>query len=377
MKPFSERGGLVVLAVLLLVPVPGQARPVPLADLTQDLIRTRVAGYLALDTTRKKLAPLDPLVRLDPRQITYQAVGGQPRQLVWAYQPLAELNNVQRAVVDMNLEDVLVNVFGNYQGGLLTDQDAQAVLRATRLVPAGMAPAGERPPRDRDQNLPGPWERGGARESAPTTILVTQAVVCWYAAPGYWGEACCGMGYYPVPVTTYCQVPVQVAPSSGRTMPYSTRAPAGRDATAVAFGAVRRKLLLKNRGPADAPGLYLRAVQAYRRGDYEEALDLLSVVVRLDDQDARYWYYKALSERALGEAAAARESARRGAALELLGRADPTQTAEALERIQGDERQFLRAARGVWLTRERALRMASEPVPRPEPMGLASGPAGR
>ncbi len=53
MKQFTRRGWLLVLAVLLLVPVSGWTAPVPFANLTQDLIRSRVSGDLALDTTRR------------------------------------------------------------------------------------------------------------------------------------------------------------------------------------------------------------------------------------------------------------------------------------------------------------------------------------
>jgi hypothetical protein len=368
-----------VLAVSLLAPLSGQAAPVPLVELSEALIRSRVASYLAQDTTRRQLAPLDALVRLDARQITYRAEGGVPRQLIWPYQPLVELNNVQRAIVELKLEEVLANVFGSYQGGLLTDADARRVQAVTRFSGGGEK-TGEQP-----EKHPEPAESSRPHLVGPTITFVTQAVVCCYAAPSYWGNPC-GSGpavvevvhYYQVPVFTAPPVPVHTAPagpvhtapsgSPGRRMPYADEEPVPapakeEDPSRSALSAVRRKLLLKDRGPADAPYLYLRGVQAYGHGEYQEAVDLLAVAIQLDSQDARYWYYLALGERALGDTAAARQSARRGAALELLGRADPRQTVTALERIQGEERQFLREARDVKLTRELARRLVAEPVP--------------
>jgi len=417
MKAILQRGWMLVPALLLLVPMPGQAKPVPLAELTQDLIRTRVGGYLAQDTTRKKLAPLDQLARLDAKQITYRAEGGQPRQLTWAYEPVGELNNVQRSIVEMNLDDVLTQVFGNFEGGLLSDADAVKVFQVTRYAAARGAqgaggpaapdqPTQPRPgaggqggtqgrptqppsaagrpavPGQPSQERPGAGGPAGPRVVGPpvTYTYVTQATVCYYAAaPSYWGSPCWGWGYWVVPVVQYSQVPVLITPSYAQAMPsgYASIVPAApvyRETTPTAFSVVRRKLLLKRREPGD---LYVRGVQAYGYGDYQEALDLLSVAVQLDSQDARYWYYKALTERALGEQTAAGESARRGAALELLGKADPTQTGVALERAQGGERQFLRAARDVTLTREVALRLAAEPVPGAPPTGIASSQPGQ
>ena len=87
------------------------------------------------------------------------------------------------------------------------------------------------------------------------------------------------------------------------------------------YSVVRRKLLLKNRGPQDAPGLCARALQAYGHGEYQEALDLAWAAVQLDGQDARFWYAMALSERAVGDVDLARASARHAAALDLLAQA--------------------------------------------------------
>jgi len=135
------------------------------------------------------------------------------------------------------------------------------------------------------------------------------------------------------------------------------------------FSVVRRKLLLKNRGPEDAVGLYLRAIQVYGSGEYRESLDLAWAAVQLDDQDARFWYAKALCERALGEVASARASARHGAALDVLARTDSVQ---GLNRVAAGERAYLREA-AAGMTRTSARLIAGEAAA----VELQSGTAGR
>jgi hypothetical protein len=125
------------------------------------------------------------------------------------------------------------------------------------------------------------------------------------------------------------------------------------------FSVVRRKLLLKNRGPQDAQGLYARAVKAYSYGDYLESLDLAWAAVQLDSQDARFWFARAMSERALGDGESARASARRGAALDFLTRND---SVRMLDHVSTADQGFLREA-SAGLTRESARRIAAGSAP--------------
>jgi len=96
-------------------------------------------------------------------------------------------------------------------------------------------------------------------------------------------------------------------------------------------------------------------------------LALLIRATELNPQDARYWYFRALAERALGEMEMARDSARRAAALKVLHRPDETEIGLALERVQGAERRFLNEAIGELLTPEIASQIARAPVPRRNP----------
>jgi hypothetical protein len=108
--------------------------------------------------------------------------------------------------------------------------------------------------------------------------------------------------------------------------------------------------------------LYQEAVSLYWHGDSAAALERFSAAVERDSQDAATWYYKALTERSLGKLTEAKESARRGAALETLNRTANSQVGLALERVQGPDRKFLRSAMTADLTYEKALAIASAPV---------------
>jgi hypothetical protein len=181
--------------------------------------------------------------------------------------------------------------------------------------------------------------------------------------------------FYPTPVVISAPV---IVPASPRVMPLEpTSITVGTlppsvvrtepDVVQRGFSVVRRKLLLKNRGPEDAPGLYLRAVRAYDSRDYAEALDLAWAAVQLDGQDGRFWYAKSLSERALGDMESARASARRGAALDVLA---GDEILSGVERAGTAERAFLRQA-SAGVTRATARQITGEPAPI-EPLASAA-----
>jgi tetratricopeptide (TPR) repeat protein len=115
----------------------------------------------------------------------------------------------------------------------------------------------------------------------------------------------------------------------------------------IAFGkeAVAREPVpdLSGLGPRDAEGIFARARRLYWDGEYAEALSNLRKAVALRELDARFWSFKALAERALGEREAAVASARRAAALRKLDLPDPDTFGVSLERVQGAERRFLNA----------------------------------
>jgi tetratricopeptide (TPR) repeat protein len=91
----------------------------------------------------------------------------------------------------------------------------------------------------------------------------------------------------------------------------------------------------------DPEALFWRAYQQYWNRRYEDALETLDAAISINGKDARYWYYKALAERALGYGREAVEAARRAVALRQQNQPGLDLIGTALERVQGPDRQFL------------------------------------
>jgi hypothetical protein len=324
-----------VILSLLLFPVaalPLTAKPVELKDLNQEMLRGRVKEYLAHPASAQRLAALSNVVLRD-EQIFFIAQPGQPTRLEWRYLVLPNFDPNAEAQTQAALRDLLHEVLVNFNGGLLTESDAQKVLAHTVFVPV---PAYAYIPW---RFVVYPWVA-----TAPRSYYWWQYP--WYAAPwwadpwrSYWQVA----GYYPTPWGYWWLPPEYFWPRPG-----FYPAPAARvgilvwaEGTAEPIAASRT-----------AESLYLEGYGRYWDGDIAEARRLLRAAVERDPMDARSWYFKALAEQQLGDEAAAHESARHGAALELLS-ASRGEISHSLERVQGDARWFLRAA-GADLTAARA-----------------------
>jgi len=91
--------------------------------------------------------------------------------------------------------------------------------------------------------------------------------------------------------------------------------------------------------PEDAEEFFWRGYKLYWDSRVEEAFAQFHAAVVLRDEDARFWSYRALAEKALGDFEAARASARKAARLGALP--DPQSFGYALERVQGADRRFL------------------------------------
>ena len=55
---------------------------------------------------------------------------------------------------------------------------------------------------------------------------------------------------------------------------------------------------LRDAKPDEGDRLFWVGYRSYWQGDYDKALVSFDGAVRIDDRDARFWYYKALTERA-------------------------------------------------------------------------------
>ncbi len=433
MKQVIGPWGWLALAAVLLTSNSGRASGLPLKELDQETIQSRLRHYLKQPASEVRLASLRALVRLDAEQITYVSRAGRPERLVWAYEPAGTLNPLQRATVECCLEGMLSEVLGRYQGGLLASDDVRAVLAVVRVCDAARPVAVER---GRPRGMPAVL---ASLLSLATTCFCcfdccggcsfnccfscsfccdccwSCCSPCWDCCPSWNCSPCypscdwCGYPTWPyyhgaytvTPGTVYfaypgyCNAPSQpAAPARNKSKSGSSeesdqadqltlleersvaQAPAPRSLNQVErnFSVVRRRLLLKyNTGPEHALALSQRALRAYEDHEYQEAQDLASVAVQLNDQDPRSWYVKALSERALGDQESALESARHGSALEVLGKRD---VLRGMERIARQDRRYLSETL-TSLTEEQARQVVAGPAlalhrPRVAPGGAGS-----
>ncbi|MCO6458830.1 MAG: hypothetical protein J5I93_26280, partial [Pirellulaceae bacterium] len=84
--------------------------------------------------------------------------------------------------------------------------------------------------------------------------------------------------------------------------------------------------------------LYGRGVHAYFSGDYQRASQSLSAAIEQGFDDPRCFYFRGLSESALGRSKQATDDFRRGAELEMTPNGALVSIGRALERVQGYQR---------------------------------------
>jgi tetratricopeptide (TPR) repeat protein len=322
---------LATLGVAVAAPS-GQAQIVKLENLTERLLRERVASYLQKPEAQAQLTPVRGLIAVSADQIDVTPKAGKPERVVWRYAELATLSPRDRDAVARVLRGVLVQVLGNHQGGLLADADAATVLKVKEHVPTAGSVEGS------GASAGG----GGAAGAGAGRGAGGGGRWAWTWA---WQGSCCGPTV-AVPVWYYVPARRVVAEA----------------APAPVYGPSSRRLAVAEIKGLDAPALYDRAVALYWDNDPEGARELLTRAVERAPRDARLWYFKALAERALGDTRAATASAQRGAALEKIGRADSVEVSLALERVQGPDRLFLRQALDPAVSLAEARQIAEAPI---------------
>jgi hypothetical protein len=145
---------------------------------------------------------------------------------------------------------------------------------------------------------------------------------------------------------------------------YAASSAPSQYAVAVPADVTKEKLAAWKELPAQT--LYGNAVSNYWDKDYRTALEMFWILVEANPNNTRAWYFKALTERAIGDLSAAKLSAQRGAATEYLDQSQSTLILSALERVQGQDRQFLRDPRSGITNADTARMIASQPLPNRE-----------
>lgn len=323
-----------VLAALLSAPVCGQPDSPP--KLTTELLRRHVQAQL--DTRPTGLKGVAALVELKTLAgLTYQ--GGQVRWEVTATQALTA---EQRTQVVKTLQSFVRTSLGQ-----ASDNPVSIPLEQIQVIVKTSDP--EVTPKPVRQVPP----------AAPTVQYYFVSTSC--CGHGYWVA-----GWAPAPSMSagtahgvraagrsaraaaaradgalLATPPRLVAMRAGSDRAVQDVSPLGDEQAAAAAGPTPT-LVPPDAKADDAPRFFSRGYHYYWQGDHEAALAHLEVAVVLNDQDARYWLYKALAERALGDERAP-DSVRRAAELQQQSLPGSQHARSALERVQGPEREWLDA----------------------------------
>lgn len=371
------RAAIIVVAAVLFQSVDAHAE-IPLKDLDQSAIRKAAGEVLARPNVKDRLNAYNTIIQLNENQIVYiKANKGDdlPTVFEWRYRALSKLDAQQTARLKTVLTEVIANALGNV-GRLLADSDAVRVLAKFDARPAEPDLAAKDVPQAKTgvrsilvsgvgsysfgywpgPVLPGMW--GGVYGGLWPDGWWLGGPYLYSGWDGSWGNgsghgsfhSCClsGGGAWPVilpPVFGPVAYPAVSPYWVPRVAPFWV-VPAAAWPVVIAKNDPLKKPAREYRPvptSANAERLYADALWLFWEDNFESAREHLAAAILLSPRDARLWYYRALSERALGDDRAANHSAENGAALQVTGATDKCQILAALERIQGPDRKYLEA----------------------------------
>jgi hypothetical protein len=167
----------------------------------------------------------------------------------------------------------------------------------------------------------------------------------YYSYYPYW-SGCGGWSYYPVlsyyPVT-YGAASAATSAARGSRESYAAQPADGLGVDVVMVARENGNRRPRVRRDPDVP--FWRGYNLYWQRQYPAALAEFVAAVELRDNDARYWYYKALTERAVGLEAEALASLRRAALWRSRNSPALDVVLGSLERVQGPDRLFINSVR--------------------------------
>jgi hypothetical protein len=331
-------------------------RPTP-QTLTADELQQQVRVHL------KRLVEFTRRVELDPGRLVFRKAGDF-YWVIWTVRrvPGVMLTVEEEDILKERLKERLQEIVD--QTGLL--QSGNELIRY-RIEFAGAVEGGGR---EGEGPGAGPWPGPGAGPGpgvgpGPGAGAAPGVVYQWFYVPPPCGS--CGPGYYyraqvaggaPSPVSTMASIPVvrrgeqaparlirvSAAGETTRAGQSDTLSPNLVTTTSQEPGRPAARKRFEGLTSRDASDLYYKGVGLYWQRSYASALEYLEAATSLADEDARFWYYRTLTELALGNQQAARSSLERAVALHRQGKPRPDVIGRALERIQGPTRTMFREA---------------------------------
>ena len=356
MNRASLRPALLAVAVLL------AARPawaaIPLKELTQEKLRDWVSAAVRAsrnDPARAEFwKDLDGRIVVETDRIVYEHDKGVPVRLVWYCRTRHDLDGEERTRAKKDLRKIFSYAIREHDRGLLSEEDAGLLDIVSRFEvgpsegPPVIVPIPEECERLRRELAEARAELERLRrETEPRHyVMVVQpsSMIYYDCASHCWLPGPASVVYYPAGPTPAPRRelprPPDFVPPTPAPVP-----PAGLPRPELPRPPLEKPLppQAKEVDSEGAARVFWVGYRSYWQGDYDQALAGFDSAVRLDDEDARFWYYKALAERALGEMEKAEASAKRGRELHAARRPKADLVGAALERVQGQERRFLNA----------------------------------
>jgi hypothetical protein len=363
MKLIRNRFAWVLAALALLAPAAraqGDLGKLRAADFS-DALRKEIARQRK-ETTAQAFKAADAVFVLDDLALARLTYDLKKHVIRWAPPPRVGVSTDEAVLA---LKPLAVFAIETWIGaGLFTEKHRDTgeidLLLSVGERDIGKVAPGGTPPGGKPEVAPPPV-RVGPDGTGPGTPRVTEPVPL-VAGPWYYYDLCapcgapCGCGapfwyggYYPYYSYPFYYagvrpLPVYVAQSIGP----APSAPSIALSSSVAWELrLPREDELTDDYPRDALTCYNLGRQAYLKRDYIAARAYLTHAVKLDDQDARFWYIKALAELALERQPLARASAQRGMDLQARGLPGAESIAAALQRVPQAGLQFLAGAAGA------------------------------
>ncbi len=354
----------------------GATAAIPLADLTTAKVREHMGGFMATDEAKSIAKESAVPVKADGL-----SWDGAATRLTWEYSSRSALDQAQASTVESSMVKLIEQGFGNYKQGLLATDDLNVVKSGFRVEWAEAPKPGPKGPSLKPEggNKPvAPPAAEGLPPAAALPYAATQTAAVTYAA-----------AVMPYPAMTYagCVSPplapaasgcrlfgllrrphgcVPIAPNFGPcggcgsvayAVPTYPAAPSCCSSPAFAAAPVRaagyavaaadEPLSAKHWGDlqsADRETLLGDATLLVSSGRLAAATRVLDLALALDAYDSLAWSWKAVVERKQGRHADAADAAERAAACLVIKGAPFESLALGLEKVQGDDRAFLRNA---------------------------------
>lgn len=327
---------------------PEKPVPVPPAELKLPVLKAHVEKALADPKRAADLKEFADRLDLTTTGLSY-ARKGERWVVRWDVEPKKGASLVgEERLLKIGLEDWLGSVIS--QGSLLTDETnvvVVVVIGGLRLPPPDVDPVPPRRPAPRTDE-----------ESVPAVPRMS-SVMRWAVVPNPPGScAPASFHLYEIPVPVYPpavwhgiwradELTVERRPQMERAVDdeqvSTNRAPDPFTVSMLNAAAPRaRDIDTAGLTASDGERLFWRGRQLYFAKDHAEAASHLRAAVKVMRPDARPWLFLVLAERARGEKEAAQQALARAAALHRDGKPRSDAIGQALERVQGTDRMWLR-----------------------------------